>query len=408
MRFFTKQSDFLKAPLARHNYLSGSVRSGKSFVANSKVATTVFNLPKNSSGIICGNTLDTVETNVLNPLADLVGSDNLKWSKSNREGYLFGRHFIIRGANNIGSERSIRGAEFDWAYCDEVTLIPENFYSMLLTRMSRPKAWIIATCNPDDPDHYIKKKFIDNEELNVKSWNFVLTDNVYLDEEYKKSIVKEFTGVFYQRFILGLWVRAEGAIYQVFSNFKSNFIFDRLQEKYKYQTINIGIDYGASKSNTSYTCTGITQGFKEVHALYEGGMSGVHSPEELYQDVERFYIECRERFGYVNTIYCDYGALGQVLTEGLRFYFAKKGYPIIVKDCLKGRIIDRIQLTLKLMGCNRYRMNNLPILTRALESAVWNEKKIDERLDNGTTLIDPLDSLEYSFYSYAGLLTKVR
>lgn len=402
MNFFSKQQEFLMTPLARHNYLSGSVRSGKSFVANAKVAIEVSRLPRNARGIIVGNTIDSCETNVLRPLLDLVGADNLCWSKSNRDGALFGHEFVIRGANNCRSENSIRGAEFSWAYCDEVTLYPENFYSMLLTRLSKPGAWVIATCNPDDPNHYIKKQYIDNTSLNLRSWSFILTDNIFLDKEYVESVEKEYSGVFYQRFILGRWVRAEGAIYQVFSNYKTNYVYNRLQEKYRYQIVNIGIDYGASKSNSSYTCTGITPGFKEVHALAEGGMVGVHSPDELYTDIEQFYLDCSDKFGHISNIYCDYGALGQVLTQGLKVYFMRKGYPVKIQDCYKGKIIERIQLTLRLIGTNRFRMNALPILTKALESAVWDSKKVDERLDDGTTPIDPLDSFEYSFYSYAG------
>ena len=397
MTFLEKQKEFIKQPLARHNYLSGSVRSGKSFVANIKIITEVAKMDITERGIIVGNTLDSLETNVLKPMLDLIGTNNLVWSKSARKGYLFGREFVLRSANNIKSENSIRGSEFKWAYCDEVTLYPENFYSMLLTRLSRPKSWVICTCNPDNPDHYIKKNYIDNEKIDVNSWTFVLTDNDFLDADYIKSVENEYQGVFYQRFILGRWVRAEGSIYQCYLDNKDFYKLENYNEKYLY--VNIGVDYGANNSMTSMTCTGITKNFKELHALADDNFDGIKEPSVLYKKIEDFYLRCRDIYGKIDNIYCDYGALGQVLTLGLKNYFMKKHYPVRVKDCLKGKINDRIQLTLRLMGTNRFKMSNCPKLDRAFERAVWEDDK-EERKDDETTKIDPLDSFEYSFYAY--------
>lgn len=397
MNFLDKQKEFIKRPLARHNYLSGSVRSGKTFISNIKVVIEVAKMDISERGIFVGNTLDSLETNVLKPMLDLVGTNNLVWSKANRKGFLFGREFALRSANNVKSENSIRGSEFRWAYCDEVTLYPENFYSMLLTRLSRPNSWLIATCNPDNPDHYIKKNYIDNKNINIKNWTFILTENHFLDSDYVKSVENEYQGVFYKRFILGEWVRAEGAIYQCYSDNKE---FFRIQEtKDKYVSVNIGVDYGANSSMTSLTCTGITANFEQLHALFDDSFEGIKDPNLLYEHVEKFYLRCKETYGKVDNIYCDYGALGQVLTLGLKNYFMRKGYPVRIKDCLKGKINDRIQLTLKLMGTNRFKMVNCPRLDKAFDRAVWSENK-EERKDDETTKIDPLDSFEYSFFAY--------
>lgn len=394
MRFLDSQAEFLKSDLKRFNFLSGSVRSGKTFVANAKIIMEVATLERGSRGIICGNTFDTVERNVLMPIYDIIGS-NLDWSRSRRSGTIFGREFAIRGANSVKSEYGIRGAEFSWAYCDEVTTFPENFFAMLMTRLSKPKAWMIATCNPDDPSHYIKQKYIDNPEIDSRNLTFLLTDNEFLPEDYKENVVKEFQGVFYQRFILGRWVRAEGSIYQIYSEHKDCF---KLVPK-TYATINIGIDYGAGSSMTAMICTGVYQNFGGVDALADSCFEGIKDPETLYQRIELFYLSCREKFGKIDSIFCDYGALGQVLTAGLRMYFARKGYPVAIKDCLKGRINDRIQLTLKLMGTNRFQIGDCKELDSAFDRAVWEDGKL-ERKDDSTTKIDPLDAFEYSFYSF--------
>ena len=100
------------------------------------------------------------------------------------------------------------------AYCDELTLFSEDFFSMLLSRLSQSNAKLIATTNPDSPYHWLMKKYINRkDELDMLVLKFLIDDNPYLDASYIANLKKEYTGVFYDRFIRGLWVVAEGLIY---------------------------------------------------------------------------------------------------------------------------------------------------------------------------------------------------
>ena len=99
--------------------------------------------------------------------------------------------------------------------------------------------------------------------------------------------------------------------------------------------------------------------------------------------------------------FCDYGALGNVITLGLIRRCQKERLPVQVVDCEKGLINDRIFLSSTLMAQRRfYILRKNTIITKAFQDALWNSKSQDERLDDGTTDIDSLDAFEYSINSF--------
>ena len=114
------------------------------------------------------------------------------------------RAIDIVGANDERSQDKIRGMTCAGAYCDEISLYPESFFKMLLSRLSVRGSKVFATTNPDSPYHWLKVDYLDNKELDIKIFHFTLDDNPNLDPEYVKQISKEYTGLWYKRFILGL------------------------------------------------------------------------------------------------------------------------------------------------------------------------------------------------------------
>lgn len=212
-----KQQEFLFSKDERINILTGSVRSGKTYVSLIKFALFVGNAPKTATFLMAGVTLTTLKRNCLMPLMSLVGSSNFWFSMSSKEGRLFNRTVYFEGANDRSSEEKIRGLTLSGAYCDEATLMHEDFFAMLLSRLSEEGALVYVTCNPDTPSNYIKKKYMDRSDyLSCSIWNFLLKDNTFLNSAYIENLKKEYIGVFYERFILGKWVKAEGLIYQKF------------------------------------------------------------------------------------------------------------------------------------------------------------------------------------------------
>lgn len=397
--FSPKQKEFLKSELAPINFLEGAVRAGKTVIVNWKAVMEIVSRPMTSRGIICGDTYDTVKSNVLLPLYEMVGEKFLKFNKNG--GTLFGRTFVIRGMGKSDSETKIRGATYGWGIVDECTLAHHSFFNMLTSRISEKDAWLMCTCNPDDPLHYIKKDYIDNPDLKgiVKTWHFDLEDNIFLTPAYVAMVKRMYAGVFYQRFILGKWVRAEGLIYKYFANNFNDYLSDSIQAN---MHLSIGIDYGASKSDGKFILTGIARDFSFVHPLAEKRIKGVQTPEAIYKSFIEWWLFIKQQYGACYNVYADYGALGQVLTRGLLTACNQAGLGIKVGDCSKGRILDRINLTLTLMAQKRFKYTSDCLeLKDALCTAVWDADKIDVRLDDGTTDIDSLDAFEYSIYPHA-------
>ena len=173
--------------------------------------------------------------------------------------------------------------------------------------------------------------------------------------------------------------------------------------------ISIGIDYGATEGETEFKASGITQGFKQVWTIDEEKLVGLHTPEQMYDKFIEFYKRVKEEYGKVTHCFADYGALGQVLTYGMNRYLQQKGIPIKVDDCIKGRILDRIELDCHLFGqMRRFILRKCKYLIEAYSQALWDEKHPDERLDDGTTPIDDLDASEYSMFPFYDKLMSVR
>ncbi len=413
-----KQIDFFMNEDSRINLLTGSVRSGKTYVSLLKWALFVGSMPSDVEFLMCGKTITSLKRNCLGLLKELVG-DNFKYSLSSKSGKLFGRTIWLEGANDDRAESKIRGMTLGGAYVDELTQIPEDFYRMLLSRLSIKNAKLYATTNPDTPNHWVKEDIINNEDIDKKIWQFQFDDNEILkreNPEYFENLKKEYLSmgeVFFQRFIQGLWVLAEGLIYKQFANNTEMYLKDDTKDEkgnnINFFIVSIGIDYGATEGETEFKATGITYGFEEIWTIDEMKLTGLHTPESMYDKFEEFYERVVSKYGKVTHCFADYGALGQVLTYGMNRYLQQKRIPLQVQDCIKGRILDRIELDCHLFAQNRrFILRKCKYLIEAYQQAVWDDKHPDERLDDGTTPIDDLDASEYSIFPFYDKIMSVR
>lgn len=230
--------------LRRLNILEGSVSSGKTWISLVLWAFWVATMPQDKLYLMCGKSLTTLKRNCLIPLEELVGSSNFTFSLAAKEGYLFGRRMLLEGGNDARSESKIRGLTLQGAYCDELTLFPRDFFVMLLSRLRVPGAKLIATTNPDSPQHWLKTEYIDRgHELDLLDMRFALDDNTTLDPDYVESIKAEYTGVFYERFILGRWKIAEGLVYPFFAADPGRYLYTGHTEGLM-GAFYVSIDYG--------------------------------------------------------------------------------------------------------------------------------------------------------------------
>lgn len=223
MIYTPRQRQFLQLVvndgLKRINLLHGAVRSGKTWISLVGWAMWVAKMPQNGQYLMCAKSLTTLKRNCLEVLRELVGDANFDYSLPRKEARLFGRRVYLEGANDARSEAKIRGMTLQGAYCDELTLFPEEFFKMLLSRLSCPGARLFATTNPDSPMHWLKAEYIDRaDEMSMLNMFFSIDENTFLDDEYVRNLKREYVGVYYDRFILGKWVKAEGLIYPFFDD----------------------------------------------------------------------------------------------------------------------------------------------------------------------------------------------
>lgn len=225
---------------ARINIWHGSVRSGKTFTSLVRWSEFVYNAPGGARLALIGKTREALINNCVSQLQDLYPSFT-KLVKGDNRFVLFGKEIRLIGANDAKAEGKIRGSTLYGAYCDEVSLYPQDFFNMLLSRLSVDGAKLLATTNPDSPYHWLKTDYIDREdELNLRSFHFTMNDNLTLSPDYVKALKAEYSGLYYQRFIEGLWVMAQGVIYDMFD--PERHTGDYIDKK--FSNYGLAIDYG--------------------------------------------------------------------------------------------------------------------------------------------------------------------
>lgn len=244
-----RQKEAVKYSHARINIWEGAVRSGKSFSSLLRFIEFIKEGPPGNL-LAVGRTQDTIKRNIIDPMLELLGVD-VKYYSGKRELSLWGRKVYLVGASDDRAQGKIQGNEYIGAYVDEAALLPEGFFKMLLSRLFKPEAKLFATTNPDSPFHWLKTEYIDKPDLDIKTFKFVLDDNPVLTKSFKDNISKEYTGLWYKRYILGEWTLAEGTIYDFFD--ENNHVIETPPGLAKYYIV--GVDYGTTNP-TAFTLIG--------------------------------------------------------------------------------------------------------------------------------------------------------
>jgi PBSX family phage terminase large subunit len=210
--------DFIMTPVAEDRFftlLEGSIRSSKTWAMMVKLLA-LSRYEVEGHRVITGRSKNAIRQNVLKDLFDMVGRGNYRYNNQTGLLYIFGVEWTVIGAKDEGSEALIRGMTIGICYSDETVLMPKSFFLQLLARMSPAGARFYGTTNPDTPYHYLMDEVIHNKDYQgrITVIHFTLDDNPNLSQKARRRYETTYTGVFYQRFILGLWVVAEGAIYR--------------------------------------------------------------------------------------------------------------------------------------------------------------------------------------------------
>lgn len=236
----------------RVNLWTGSIRSGKTIASLLTWLDYVASAPYGGELVMVGRTRDSLARNVFGPLQDttLFGqlAKQISYTAGAPSGKILGRTIHCLGASDARSEMVLRGLTVAGAYVDEVTLITEAFWNTLIGRMSVMGAKLFGTTNPDGPSHWLKRQVIDRAaELGYRVFHFVLADNEHLartNPAYVAQIMREYTGLWYRRFILGEWVQAEGAVFDMWD--VDLHVIKAADLPEMAAVIALGIDYGTT------------------------------------------------------------------------------------------------------------------------------------------------------------------
>jgi PBSX family phage terminase large subunit len=245
---------------ARLNIWQGSVRSGKTVASLLRFLMAVAAAPAHGRILLFGKTRESVNRNVFSVLQDpdIFGplARMTKYNPGAALGSILGRPVDVLGANDAKAEPKVRGMTLCLAYGDELTTIPEAFFTQVLARLSVRGAQLFGTTNPDGPAHWLRKKYLLRVgELNLRTWHSTLDDNPHLDPQYVRDLKREYVGLWYKRYIQGAWVMAEGAVFDMFDE-ERHVIRGPLPDMYRW--ISMGIDYG-TRNATAALILGVSQ-----------------------------------------------------------------------------------------------------------------------------------------------------
>lgn len=391
--------DFKHEQLRRINLLDGSVRSGKTYSSLILWALWLAVRPQNERYLMVGKTLTTLKRNCLEPLQVLIGSDNMEFSLSSKSADIFGRTVDLEGAADSRSEEKIRGTTYSGAYVDEATLEPRDFFFMLLSRLSTDGAKLFATTNPDNPNHWLKTEIIDKPGIDLYYKRFLLDDNTTLSPDYVRNLKLEYDGVYYQRFILGEWVAAEGAIYRLFADDPKRFIG---QPPEKLFGVWIGMDFGGNGSAHAISVIGTDSAFSKLWLVDEYYRKEIIDPVTLEADFVEFIRAVKSKYRILG-IHAD--SAEQVLIRGLNMASMRAKLGVEVLNAKKSSINDRIMFFQRMMGLDRFLIDpKCKHSIEALQTARWDPKHVTEdvRLDDGIQNVDSLDAMEYAIERVMG------
>jgi PBSX family phage terminase large subunit len=411
-----KQKQIMAFPFTDYDAIicDGAIRSGKTvFMMLSFVDDAMRRYNHQRFGI-CGKTVDSTVKNIISPYLALGYAQDkyqLSWRRTDKLLIVSDGEkeniFEVFGGKDESSFMLIQGRTLAGVLLDEVALMPRSFVEQALARCSVDGSKMWFNCNPDSPDHWFYKDWVScPEKHNAIRLRFSLEDNPSLSEKIIERYKTMYSGVFYNRYILGEWCVAEGAIYRAFLENENRFYISADEvPKGDISYICIGQDFGGHKSKHTFCATGISADYQRIYVLRseEYDATGT-SVDFVVEALDTLCKDIQRRYGFVDYVFSDSAEQTIINTERQRLGWS-------IRNSVKNEIIDRIRCEDILFTSNRIKIvkDENESLIVALKSAVWDlDAKEDKRLDNpGVTNICPLDAFEYSWEYWINRLSGV-
>ena len=222
----------------------GSIRSGKTVSMTIGFFLWSMSMFSGQKFAICGKTIESLRRNVIVNVRDWLPYDleiierraENKLIVSDKCGHI--NTYFLFGGRDESSYMLVQGITLAGALLDEVVLMPQSVVEQVSARCSVSGSKLWFNCNPEGPEHWFYKKWVQRcGEMNALHIHFTMEDNYSLADQIRERYERMYEGVFYQRYILGLWVLAEGLVY----TFREEYITDEQPPGAEYY---ISVDYG--------------------------------------------------------------------------------------------------------------------------------------------------------------------
>lgn len=224
----SKQREYwVKSKGHRYGVKSGATRSGKTYMDYFLIPKRIYDR-RGLDGltVILGNTKGTLQRNIIIPMQKRFGLKRVSDIRSDNTATMFGEKVYCLGADKANMVDRIRGSSIKYCYGDEIVTWSKEVFDMLKSRLDQPYSQFDGACNPDSPQHWFYEFLQSDSDIYLQ--NYTLDDNPFLDPIVKANIKRDYAGtVLYDRYVRGLWVASEGALFTTYPSYTDDSTFLR-------------------------------------------------------------------------------------------------------------------------------------------------------------------------------------
>lgn len=370
----------------------GAIRSGKTMSMSLSFVLWAMNSFNGKVFTMSGKTIASFRRNVLLWLKIMLYSRGYAVEDKRSENLLIVRHgavenqFFIFGGRDEASQDLIQGITSAGAFFDEVALMPESFVNQAVARCSVAGSKFWFNCNPGMPLHWFKIQWIDERVKKKMLYiHFTMDDNLSLTDEIKERYRQQFAGVFFKRYILGMWVAGDGQIYDMWSD---GLLFDELPPAIRYRRY-IAIDYGTTNPTVFLDIRDDGDALWVWREYYYDSKKVMRQKDdsEYAADLAAFIgDEC------VDAVILDPSAAS--------FKVAANNRGIVVRDA-KNDVLDGIRAVATMMTLKKLRVHrSCRMLYGEIYGYIWDEKAAERGEEKPVKQADHcVDALRYGVFT---------
>lgn len=371
----------------------GAIRSGKTIsMSLSYVMWAMSRFSEENFGM-CGKTIGSFRRNVLFMLKLMLRSRGYHVADHRADNLVIvtrndvTNYFYIFGGKDERSQDLIQGITLAGCFFDEVALMPESFVNQATGRCSVDGSKYWFNCNPDGPYHWFKLNWIDKkEDKRLLYLHFTMDDNLSLSDRIKERYRTMYSGVFFKRYILGLWVVAEGIIYDMFRE-EEHVIPQKKDDDFTNHYVSC--DYGTQNATVFLLWgkdrDGTWTGIREYY--YSGRDEAAQKTDSEYADDLEEWLH-----GLKPTIVIDPSAASFIAELKKRGYHIKKA---------KNSVLDGIRFVASLLMQKRLKFcEGCKNTTKEFGAYIWDRKASENGEDKPVKKFDhAMDAVRYFCYT---------